>query len=320
MPPKPQRRSPKWNAAREDRRKSHARHSCRRRSLRHGRRNLRRAAPRVWRISGIRRHLKSRKQQVKLAVARCKQFVAPPIWRLPEHENLASSDHLAARKSCAMPDFASRLRARRGRIPHAAESRKRTTSRLARGGKVRAQAAQLIASAQEPARPGHRHRRRHCRCCRRTEILGKPASVKPAPRNARAPEWQGHQVHTGVAIAAFPARPRAVFDEVTQVEFAEMLSAEISEYAASGEPADKAGGYGIQGRADDSSKDRWLLLQRDGPAAGAAVAELRDFGSRFPRRLNLTQAFGTRTRQTPTRSATLPADRFAGRGSDRASS
>ncbi len=38
------------------------------------------------------------------------------------------------------------------------------------------------------------------------------------------------------------------FSQVTEVEFYELSNAEIEEYIATGEPSDKAGAYGIQGK------------------------------------------------------------------------
>ena len=64
-----------------------------------------------------------------------------------------------------------------------------------------------------------------------------------------------HQVATGVCIvkAGDTAAPHAAeslsFVDVTDVTFYELTDEQIEHYVASGEPMDKAGAYGIQGRA-----------------------------------------------------------------------
>ena len=64
---------------------------------------------------------------------------------------------------------------------------------------------------------------------------------------------RAHEVMTGVTLAFGPAGagPHGLTTcvAVTTVEFVVLSEAEISWYAASGEPADKAGAYAIQGLA-----------------------------------------------------------------------
>lgn len=78
-------------------------------------------------------------------------------------------------------------------------------------------------------------------------ILGKPGS----PEKARAMLWQlsgkTHQVLTGLAV--FHEGKVWQHVEVTEVTFATLTDREIDRYVATGEPLDKAGAYGIQGRA-----------------------------------------------------------------------
>lgn len=78
-------------------------------------------------------------------------------------------------------------------------------------------------------------------------ILGKPADTADAERMLRLLSGRAHSVFTGVALFDGGAAKRAV--EETRVFFRPLAAAEIEEYAASGEPADKAGAYGIQGAA-----------------------------------------------------------------------
>ena len=55
-----------------------------------------------------------------------------------------------------------------------------------------------------------------------------------------------HQVYTGLTLAG-PGAVRTEH-EVTAVTFRALSGAEIAAYVATGEPMDKAGAYGIQGR------------------------------------------------------------------------
>jgi septum formation protein len=56
-------------------------------------------------------------------------------------------------------------------------------------------------------------------------------------------------VLTGVALLNVETDSVVVDCETTRVRFAEMSTAEIDWYVASGEPMGKAGAYGIQGKA-----------------------------------------------------------------------
>ncbi len=78
------------------------------------------------------------------------------------------------------------------------------------------------------------------------EALGKPRDEADAERMLRLLSGRVHQVATGVAVL-YRGQER-LEAEVTRVRFAELTEREIRAYAATGEPMDKAGGYGIQGR------------------------------------------------------------------------
>jgi septum formation protein len=79
--------------------------------------------------------------------------------------------------------------------------------------------------------------------------LGKPRDRADAARMLRTLSGRRHAVHTAYAIA-FPGR-RDLIEEcsTTKVRFYPLGDDEIQEYIATGEPMDKAGAYGIQGRA-----------------------------------------------------------------------
>jgi septum formation protein len=78
-------------------------------------------------------------------------------------------------------------------------------------------------------------------------ILAKPEDANDAKRMLLALSGRTHEVLTGVCIAG-PDQTVAALSR-TEVEFAALSQAEIDWYVASGEPMDKAGGYGIQGLA-----------------------------------------------------------------------
>ncbi len=77
-------------------------------------------------------------------------------------------------------------------------------------------------------------------------ILGKPRDKDDAFAMLRALSGKTHTVVTGCSIIK-DGRERS-FGESTQVEFYPLSDREIEDYIASGEPFDKAGGYGIQGK------------------------------------------------------------------------
>ncbi|HNQ04181.1 MAG TPA: Maf family protein [Thiobacillaceae bacterium] len=78
-------------------------------------------------------------------------------------------------------------------------------------------------------------------------ILGKPADAESAATMLRLYSGRTHTVWTAVAVA-FQGQVRMALND-SQVRFRPLSEDEIAAYIASGEPFDKAGGYGIQGRA-----------------------------------------------------------------------
>jgi len=79
------------------------------------------------------------------------------------------------------------------------------------------------------------------------QVLGKPTDAREAAAMLRLYSGRTHTVLTAVA-AAHQGRVRVALNE-SQVTFKPLAEAEIAAYIACGEPFDKAGGYGIQGRA-----------------------------------------------------------------------
>lgn len=83
-------------------------------------------------------------------------------------------------------------------------------------------------------------------------VLGKPVSPEEAASMIRLLAGRTHEVLTGVALLySRPGQELFIDAEVstTAVQFCPLDERQINEYVASGEPFDKAGGYGIQGLA-----------------------------------------------------------------------
>ncbi len=78
-------------------------------------------------------------------------------------------------------------------------------------------------------------------------VLGKPTDAADAGRMLRLLSGRTHQVTTGVCLLGTGICD--VRSETTQVHFGRLTEDQIGDYIASGEPMDKAGAYGIQGRA-----------------------------------------------------------------------
>ena len=77
-------------------------------------------------------------------------------------------------------------------------------------------------------------------------MLGKPKDEEQAREMLKLLSGKTHRVITGVSI--FYKGQNISFSEVTEVEFYNLTDTDIDEYIATGEPMDKAGAYGIQGK------------------------------------------------------------------------
>lgn len=78
------------------------------------------------------------------------------------------------------------------------------------------------------------------------EILGKPNDADGARAMLRRLSGRTHTVYTGVSIHS--PNGAISFADRTEVEFNDLTEDDIEDYIATGEPFDKAGAYGIQGR------------------------------------------------------------------------
>ena len=77
-------------------------------------------------------------------------------------------------------------------------------------------------------------------------VLGKPHSTQQAAQMLADLSGREHTVYTGVTVRR--GDQILTRHEATQVRFRPLTEEEIAAYVATGEPMDKAGAYGIQGR------------------------------------------------------------------------
>jgi septum formation protein len=80
-------------------------------------------------------------------------------------------------------------------------------------------------------------------------VLGKPTSDADAVAMLCRLSGRTHHVVTGLAVTSERRRVELTDDATAAVTFRELDAEEIHRYVQSGEPMDKAGAYGIQGRA-----------------------------------------------------------------------
>ncbi|MBI3093505.1 MAG: septum formation inhibitor Maf [Rhodocyclales bacterium] len=79
------------------------------------------------------------------------------------------------------------------------------------------------------------------------EIIGKPRDEADAADILARLSGRSHRVLTAVAMAKYERVEHCL--SVSEVRFRALSAKEIGRYVRSGEPMDKAGAYGIQGRA-----------------------------------------------------------------------
>lgn len=79
-------------------------------------------------------------------------------------------------------------------------------------------------------------------------ILGKPADQRDAERMLSHLSGRMHVVITGLAVMDAAAGKTVTRTSLTRVWFRDLSQDEIASYVKSGEPLDKAGAYGIQGK------------------------------------------------------------------------
>lgn len=111
--------------------------------------------------------------------------------------------------------------------------------------------------------------------------LGKPSDPADAERTLHALSGRAHVVHTAYVAVEAEARISGVVS--TQVWFAKLSSDAVRTYIATGDPFDKAGSYGIQGRGaalvERIEGDFYTVM---GFPLGDFVRRLPDLGYRLP--------------------------------------
>ena len=82
----------------------------------------------------------------------------------------------------------------------------------------------------------------------KNELIGKPDNPEHARSILKKLSGKKHKVVTGVCLINVELSKEITWNEITKVYFRELNPVEIEEYVNCGEPLDKAGAYGIQGR------------------------------------------------------------------------
>jgi septum formation protein len=113
--------------------------------------------------------------------------------------------------------------------------------------------------------------------------LGKPRDAAQARDMLRTLSGRNHWVHSAYALVDGPSGRRIEGSVSTEVRFYSLDADEIERYVATGEPLDKAGAYGIQGRGaalvERIAGDFYTVM---GLPLGEIVRHLRDLGYALP--------------------------------------
>jgi septum formation protein len=80
------------------------------------------------------------------------------------------------------------------------------------------------------------------------EILGKPCDRGEAVSMLKRLSGRTHEVYSAVAVAVTPAEIHEALN-ITRVTFSELDQEWIEAYCDTADPMDKAGAYGVQGKA-----------------------------------------------------------------------
>ncbi len=106
--------------------------------------------------------------------------------------------------------------------------------------------------------------------------LGKPVDTADATRMLQTLSGREHLVHTAYVVVDTTTHRRIEATHSTRVFFATLSAGDVAAYVATGEPMDKAGAYGIQGRGA-------ALVERiDGDFYTVMGFPLGDFVRRLP--------------------------------------
>ncbi len=110
------------------------------------------------------------------------------------------------------------------------------------------------------------------------EILGKPRDRQDAVRMLRLLSGKEHRVYTGFFVSDRATGRSVNGVESTSVRFLTLSDSHIASYVATGDPMDKAGAYGIQGRGgllvDSITGDFYTVMGLPLARIGVAAREL----------------------------------------------
>lgn len=110
------------------------------------------------------------------------------------------------------------------------------------------------------------------------EVLGKPRDGEQATAMLHKLSGRVHRVYTGFAVMDRTTARTVSGVESTEVQFVALRDRDIAAYVASGDPLDKAGAYGIQGRGgllvSSISGDFYTVMGLPLARVGAALREL----------------------------------------------
>jgi len=110
------------------------------------------------------------------------------------------------------------------------------------------------------------------------QILGKPDDATHAAWMLRKLSGREHMVHTGFAVIDRAAQQQRNGVEATRVRFLPLSEAQIAGYVSTGDPLDKAGAYGIQGRGgllvSSIDGDFYTVMGLPLARVGVALAQL----------------------------------------------
>lgn len=110
------------------------------------------------------------------------------------------------------------------------------------------------------------------------ELLGKPHDASAAQAMLRKLSGREHRVYTGYVVLDRASGRSHSGVESTAVRFMALDDAAINAYVASGDPMDKAGAYGIQGRGgllvSSIAGDFYTVMGLPLARVGAALREL----------------------------------------------
>lgn len=107
----------------------------------------------------------------------------------------------------------------------------------------------------------------------RGKILGKPGTKKKAAKMLSSISGKDVRVITGISVMDLDARRTMTSAVKTRLKIRKLSQDEIKWYAGTGEPLDKAGGFGIQG------KGRFLVEKIKGDYSNVVGLPLKELSS-----------------------------------------